>query len=109
MHLVNTETSKTIPFRPQHDLLLVKVLPVSQTEGGIYLPERMGETTMPTWTCEVIAVGPGSTSMMGKQEPINVPVGARIIVPKGQFPHLRIGGVEYMLVRYSNVLGILDD
>jgi chaperonin GroES len=57
---------------------------------------------------EVIAVGPGARDETGRMQPLDVRVGDRILFGKWSGTEVRIAGEEYLIMKESDILGVLD-
>ena len=55
----------------------------------------------------VIAVGPGGRDESGKLIPIDVNVGDRILFGKWSGTEVKIDGVEYLIMKESDIMGVL--
>jgi chaperonin GroES len=94
-------------FRPLHDRVVVKRIDAEEkTAGGIIIPDTAKEKPQQG---EVIAVGPGERDEAGKLVPIDVQVGDRILFGKWSGTEVKIDGVEYLIMKESDVMGILVD
>jgi chaperonin GroES len=92
-------------FRPLHDRVVVKRIDVEEkTAGGIIIPDTAKEKPQQG---EVIAVGPGGRDETGKVVPIDVQVGDRILFGKWSGTEVKIDGVEYLIMKESDVMGVL--
>lgn len=88
-------------WKPNIDYLLVKETSgETKSEGGIILPEGIGNTN----TGEVIATGPGLYSAQGTLIPMNIPVGSIVVYEPHSGKVIKLEGVEYKLVRESEVM-----
>ena len=56
----------------------------------------------------MIAVGPGARDQAGKVQPLDVRVGDRILFGKWSGTEVRIAGEEYLIMKESDILGVLD-
>ncbi|MDX2103136.1 MAG: co-chaperone GroES [Alphaproteobacteria bacterium] len=93
-------------FRPLHDRVLVKRLEgEAKTAGGIIIPDTAKEKPMEG---EVIAVGAGARSEDGKVHPLEVKAGDRILFGKWSGTEVKIDGVEYIIMKESDIMGIID-
>jgi len=91
-------------IRPLGDRVLVK--PIEQeerTKGGIVLPDTAKEKPQ---MGEVIAVGTGRLLENGQRVPLEVKVGDRIIYAKYGGTEVKLDGVEYLILRESDILAI---
>jgi len=94
-------------FRPLHDRVVVKRIdPEEKTAGGIIIPDTAKEKPQQG---EVAAVGPGGRDEVGKLVPIDVKVGDRILFGKWSGTEVKIDGVEYLIMKESDVMGVLVD
>ena len=56
---------------------------------------------------KVSAVGPGGRDESGKLIPIDVKVGDRILFGKWSGTEVKIDGVEYLIMKESDIMGVL--
>ena len=93
-------------FRPLHDRVVVKrVEEDTKTKGGIIIPDTAQEKPMQG---EVIAVGPGARDESGKIVALDVKKGDRILFGKWSGTEVKIDGVEFLIMKESDIMGILD-
>src|SRR5574340_1317940 len=93
-------------IRPLYDRLVVKRIEEKETKvGGLYIPDTAKEKPQEG---EVVAVGKGKRLDDGKLVPLDVQVGDRILFGKYSGSDIKIDGVEYMIMREDEVLGILE-
>jgi len=93
-------------FRPLHDRVVVKRIDAeAKTAGGIIIPDTAQEKPQ---TGEVIAVGPGGRDENGKLIPIDVKKGDRILFGKWSGTEIKLDGVEYLIMKESDVMGVLE-
>ena len=93
-------------FRPLHDRLLVRrVEQEAKSTGGIIIPDTAQEKPMEG---EVIAVGPGARGEDGKVHPLDVKTGDRVLFGKWSGTEVRLDGEELMIMKESDVMGIVD-
>jgi chaperonin GroES len=94
-------------FRPLHDRVVVKRIDAEEkTTGGIIIPDTAKEKPQQG---EVVAVGPGGRDEAGKLVPIDVNVGDRILFGKWSGTEVKIDGVEYLIMKESDAMGVLVD
>ncbi len=94
-------------FRPLHDRVLVRRVESEQkTAGGIIIPETAQEKPMEG---EIIAVGSGRISDEGKVTPLDVKEGNRIIFGKWSGTEVKISGEELLIMKESDIMGIIED
>jgi chaperonin GroES len=92
-------------FRPLHDRVVVcRIDAEPKTVGGIIIPDTAKEKPQQG---EVVAVGPGGRDETGKLVPIDVQVGDRILFGKWSGTEVKIDGVEYLIMKESDVMGVL--
>ena len=93
-------------FRPLHDRVLVRrVEQEAKTTGGIIIPDTAQEKPMEG---EVLAVGPGARGDDGKIYPLDVKAGDRVLFGKWSGTEVKIDGEELMIMKESDVMGIVD-
>ena len=93
-------------IRPLQDRLIVKRLEEEEkTKGGIIIPDAAKEKPMQG---EVIAVGKGKVADDGKVMPLDVKAGDRILFGKYAGTEIKLDGVEYLIMREDDVLGVLE-
>jgi len=94
-------------FRPLHDRVVVKRIEAEEnTAGGIIIPDTAKEKPQQG---EVVAVGPGGRDESGKLIPIDVKAGDRVLFGKWSGTEVKIEGVEYLIMKESDVMGVLVD
>lgn len=93
-------------LRPLHDRILVKrVEEEKQTRGGIIIPDTATEKPIEG---NVVAVGKGKIADDGKTIALDVKKGDRILFGKYGGTDVKIEGVEYLIMREDDVLGIIE-
>jgi chaperonin GroES len=94
-------------FRPLHDRVVVKRIEAEEkSTGGIIIPDTAKEKPQQG---EVIAVGPGGRDEAGKLVPIDVKAGDRILFGKWSGTEVKIDGVEYLIMKESDIMGVLEE
>ncbi|CUW38231.1 Cpn10 chaperonin GroES, small subunit of GroESL(Chaperonin Cpn10,1-95) [Magnetospirillum sp. XM-1] len=92
-------------FRPLHDRVLVKRLDAEEkTAGGIIIPDTAKEKPMQG---EVVAVGSGTRGDDGKLVALDVKAGDRVLFGKWSGTEVKIDGVDLLIMKESDILGIL--
>ena len=92
--------------RPLHNRLIVQRLEEEEkTKGGIIIPDTAKDK--PT-EGEVVAAGKGRLTEDGKVIPMDVKKGDRILFSKYGGNEVKIDGVEYLIMREEDVLGIIE-
>ncbi|HEY7956339.1 MAG: co-chaperone GroES [Polyangia bacterium] len=93
-------------IRPLQDRLVVKRLAEEEkTKGGIIIPDSAKEKPIEG---EVIAVGNGKVLEDGKLRPLDVKKGDRVLFGKYSGTEIKIDGIEHLILREEEVLGILE-
>jgi chaperonin GroES len=93
-------------IRPLYDRIVVKRIEEQETtRSGIIIPDSAQEKPQ---EAEVIAVGHGKRLEDGKLVALDVKVGDRILFGKYSGNDIRLDGVEYLIMREDDVLGVLD-
>ena len=93
-------------FRPLHDRVLVRrVEEDTKTAGGIIIPETAQEKPQQG---EVIAVGEGAKDDDGDRIALDVKAGDKILFGKWSGTEVKIDGEELLIMKESDILGILQ-
>ena len=91
-------------FRLLYDRVLIKVLDSDEkTAGGIIIPDTAKEKPQEG---EVVAVGAGAKSEIGKIMPMDVKVGDIVLFGKWSGNEVKIDGKEYSIMIESDIMGI---
>jgi chaperonin GroES len=94
-------------FRPLHDRVVVRRLEGEEkTAGGIIIPDTAKEKPQEG---QVVAVGPGARDESGKLVPLDVKAGDRILFGKWSGTEVKIDGQEYLIMKESDIMGIIVD
>jgi chaperonin GroES len=92
--------------RPLQDRILVKRLEEEEkTKGGIIIPDSAKEKPVEG---EVIAVGGGKVTDKGEVRPLAVKKGDRVLFGKYSGTEIKIEGVEHLILREDEVLGVIE-
>lgn len=92
--------------RPLADRVLVKRLEEKeQKQGGIIIPDTAKEKPQ---EAEVIAVGPGKVGQDGKNLPMEVKKGDKVLISKYGGTDVKIDGAEHVIVREDDILAIVS-
>jgi chaperonin GroES len=93
-------------IRPLYDRIIVRrIAEEEKTKGGIIIPDTAKDK--PT-EGEVVAAGKGKMTEDGKVIPMDVKKGDRILFSKYGGNEVKIDGVEYLIMREEDVLGIIE-
>ena len=91
---------------PLQDRILIKrVAEEEKTKGGIIIPDSAKEKPSEG---EVVAVGAGKANEKGVVRPIDLKKGDRILFGKYSGNEVKIDGVEHLLLREDEVLGVIE-
>src|SRR6202158_5358988 len=94
-------------FRPLHDRVVLKRIEAeAKSSGGIIIPDTAQEKPQHG---EVVAVGPGGRDEAGKLIPIDLKAGDRVLFGKWSGTEVKIDGVEYLITKESDVMGVLTE
>jgi chaperonin GroES len=92
-------------IRPIQDRVLVRrVQEEEKTKGGIIIPDAAKEKPIEG---EVIAVGSGKVLDNGKVVPVGVQTGDRILFGKYAGTEVKVDGVEHLILREDEILGVV--
>ena len=94
-------------IRPLYDRIVVKRIEddTEKTAGGLFIPDTAKEKPQQG---EVVAVGQGKRNDDGKLIPLDVKAGDRILFGKYSGSDIKMDGVEYLIMREDEVLGVLE-
>ena len=92
-------------LRPLHDRVLVKRLEEQdEKHGRIIIPDSAKEKPQEG---KVVAVGTGRVTEDGKNLPLALKTGDRILFGKYSGSEIKVDGEEYLIMKEEDVLGIL--
>ena len=94
-------------IRPLYDRIVVKRVEETEdkTAGGLIIPDTAKEKPQQG---EVVAVGKGKRLEDGKLIGLDVQVGDKILFGKYSGSEIKLDGIEYMIMREDEVLGVLS-
>jgi chaperonin GroES len=93
-------------FRPLHDRVVVRRIEQEEkSKGGIIIPDTAKEKPQEG---EVVAVGPGARDEQGRVHALDVKAGDRILFGKWSGTEVKIDGVEYLVMKESDIMGVVD-
>ncbi len=93
-------------FRPLHDRVVVKrIEQEAKSKGGIIIPDTAQEKPQ---EAEVVSVGPGARDEQGRVHPLDVQAGDRVLFGKWSGTEIKIDGVEHLVLKEADIIGILD-
>lgn len=92
--------------KPLSDRVLVlRIDEDAKTSGGIIIPDTAKEKPQEG---KVVAAGPGRLDENGKRIPMAVKKNDRILFGKYAGTEIQIEGVEHIIMREDDILGILE-
>jgi chaperonin GroES len=93
-------------FRPLHDRVVVRRLDQQEkSKGGIIIPDTAKEKPQEG---EVIAVGPGIRDEQGRVHALDVKAGDTILFGKWSGTEIKLDGTEYLVMKESDIFGVVD-
>ncbi|MFT5234008.1 MAG: chaperonin GroES [Candidatus Krumholzibacteriia bacterium] len=92
-------------FTPLHDRVLVRRIEEDEkTSGGLIIPETAKEKPQEG---EVVSVGAGAKDEAGARIAMDVKAGDKILFGKWSGTEIKIYGEELMIMKESDILGIM--
>lgn len=92
-------------IRPLHDRVVIKrKVEEEKTASGIYIPDSAKERPIEG---TVTAVGTGRLLDDGKERPLAVKVGDKVLFGKYSGTEIKIDGEEQLIVREEEILAII--
>jgi len=96
----------SVKLRPLGDRVVVKAISrESVTKSGIVLPDTAKEKPQEG---EILAVGPGKVLDNGKRVTLEVSAGQKILFAKYAGTEVKMDGEEYLILRESDIMGIVE-
>ena len=96
----------SVKLRPLGDRVVVKATSrETVTKGGIVLPDTAKEKPQEG---EILAVGPGKVLDNGKRVTLEVELGQKILFAKYAGTEVKMDGEEYLILRESDIMGIVE-
>lgn len=93
-------------IKPLNDRVLVlRIGEDEKTSGGIIIPDTAKEKPQQG---KVIAVGAGKIDEKGKRIPMAVKKNDRVLFGKYAGNEVKIDGVEHIIMREDDILGLID-
>jgi chaperonin GroES len=101
------EVTVAMKIRPLQDRVLVKRIEGEEkTKGGIIIPDTAKEKPIEG---KVVAVGAGKVGEDGKQRPVDVKAGDKILFGKYSGTEVKIDGEEHLILREEDILGVITE
>jgi len=93
-------------IKPLQDRIIVKRIEEEEkTKGGIIIPDSAKEKPMEG---EIVAAGPGKVLDNGNRVAPSVKAGDRVLFGKYAGTEVKIDGVEHLIMREDDILGIIE-
>ena len=93
--------------RPLHDRVILQRLEEDEQRiGGIIIPDSAKEKPQ---RGTVIAAGNGKSNDEGTRIPLDVKAGDTILFGKYSGQEIKLDGVEYLIMREDEILGVIAD
>jgi len=94
-------------FRPLHDRVVVRRLDQEEkSKGGIIIPDTAKEKPQEG---KVVAVGPGVRDEQGRIHALDVKAGDTILFGKWSGTEVKIDNVEHVVMKESDIFGIIEN
>lgn len=95
----------SISFRPLGDRVVIEVVKREEkTAGGIFLPDSAKEKPMEGL---VVAIGKGARDAQGNLIPMDLKVKDKVVFGKWAGSEVKIEGKEYLIMKETDVMGVL--
>lgn len=99
--------SKKAKIRPLQDRLIVERLEGDEkTASGLYIPDSAKEKPQQG---KVIAVGKGKVAEDGTIRPVDLKEGDKILFGKYAGTEIKLDGIDFLIMREDDVLGVVVD
>ena len=95
----------TVKLKPLADRVVVAPMEKETMKGGIIIPDTANEKPQQG---KIIAVGPGLVSDSGERVAPEVKKGNIVLYGKYAGTEVNVDGEDYLILRESDVLAILD-
>ena len=103
--VASRKTAIPVEVRPLHDRVIVKRVAREETSrGGIIIPDTAKEKPQEG---KVVAVGPGRQDD-GTVVPLDVKPGDRVLFGKYSGTEVKLDGVEHLIMREEDILGVVE-
>lgn len=92
-------------IQPLGDRVLVEPVEAEEkTAGGIVIPDTAKEKQQ---RGKVVAVGKGRVAEDGKITPLEVKAGDQVLFGRYSGTEVKVGGVEFLIIKEDDILGII--
>jgi chaperonin GroES len=93
-------------IKPLGDRVVVlRIGEEEKTAGGIIIPDTAKEKPQEG---KVVAAGPGKVGEDGKRLPMDIKKGNRVLFGKYAGTEIEIDGVEHLIMREEDILGVIE-
>ena len=93
-------------IKPLNDRVLVlRIEEEEKTSGGIIIPDTAKEKPQEG---KVVAVGSGKLNDDGKRVPLELKKGDRVLFGKYAGTDIKLDGIEHLIMREEDILGIIE-
>lgn len=100
-------TEASVKLRPLGDRVVVQALEKeTMTRSGILLPDTAKEKPQQG---RVLAVGSGKVLDNGKRVTPDLTVGQHVLFAKYAGTEIKVDGVEYLILRETDIMGIIEE
>ena len=100
-------TTAATKIQPLSDRVVIRPLEeAEEMRGGLYIPDTAKEKPQQG---QVIAVGPGKKSDEGGLIEMEVAVGNKVLYGKYSGTEVTVEGDQYLILRESDILAIVND
>lgn len=94
-------------IKPLNDRVLVlRIEEEQKTSGGIIIPDTAKEKPVQG---RVVAAGPGKVDEEGRRIAMDVKKGDRVLFGKYAGNEIKLDGVEHLIMRQDDILGIIEE
>ncbi|MBX3501064.1 MAG: co-chaperone GroES [Alphaproteobacteria bacterium] len=92
-------------LKPLHDRVLIQPTDAeTKTKGGIIIPDTAQEKPQQG---KVVAAGKGARLEDGRLQPLDVKVGDVVMYGKWSGTEVKLGGVDYVILKESDIMGVV--
>jgi chaperonin GroES len=99
-------TTSSFSLRPLLDrIAIARLESETKTPAGLIIPDTAKEKPI---TGKVLAIGPGALNDQGQPIPMQVKVGDHVLFGKWSGTETKIDGQDIVIMKESDVLGILN-
>ena len=86
-------------------VVVLRIGEEEKTAGGIIIPDTAKEKPQEG---KVVAAGPGKVGEDGKRLPMDIKKGNRVLFGKYAGTEIEIDGVEHLIMREEDILGVIE-